>query len=54
MTSNYVFRGQKTNYNLDASLDFLICFQKGNDRFGKALKNSYFVVKKRMAVWVPF
>ena len=42
MTSNFVFRGQKTNGNLD----FLICCQKANDRFGKALKNSYFVVKK--------
>ena len=46
MTSNFVFRGQKTNGNLDATLDFLICCQKANDCFRKTLKISYFVVKE--------
>ena len=46
MTSNFVFRSQKTNGNLDASLDFLICCQKANDCFGITLKISYFVVKE--------
>ena len=32
MTSSFVFCGQKTNGNSDATLDFLICCQKGNDR----------------------
>ena len=54
MTSNFVFRGQKTNGNLDATLNFLICCQKANDCFGTNLKISYFVVKESMAVWVQF
>ena len=54
MTSNFVFRGQKTNGNLDATLNFLNFFQKPNDCFGTNLKTSYFVVKESMAVWVQF
>ena len=46
MTSNFVFCGQKTNGNLDAILDFLICSQKVNHCFGITLKTSYFVVKE--------
>ena len=46
MTSNFVFQGQKTNANLDATLDFLLCRQKGNNPFGTILKISYFVVKE--------
>ena len=46
MASNFVFRGQKTNGNLHATLDFLICCQKANERFGTTLKISYFVVKE--------
>ena len=54
MASNFVFRGQKTNSNLDATLNFLICCQNPNDCFGRTLKISYFVVKESMAVWVKF
>ena len=54
MTSNFVFRGQKTNVNLDATLNFLICCQKANESFGTTLNISYFVVKERKAVWVQF
>ena len=46
MTSNFVFRGQKTNGNSDATLDFLICCQKVNGSFGITLKILYFVVKE--------
>ena len=46
MSSKFVFRGQKTNGNLDANLDFLICCQEANDCFGTTLKTSYFVVKE--------
>ena len=52
MTSNFVFRGQKTNGNLDATLDFLIYCQKANNCFETTLKISHFVVKEWMAVWV--
>ena len=38
MTSNFVFRGQKSNGNLDATLDFLICFQKANTISEQLLK----------------
>ena len=54
MTSNFVFRDQKSNSNLDAPLDFLICCQKTNDPFGTTWKISYFVVKEWMSVWVQF
>ena len=46
MASNFVFRAQKANGTLDATLDFLICCQKANYCFGRTLKNSYFVVKE--------
>ena len=46
MASNFVFRSQKANGNLDATLDFLICYQKVYDSFGTTLKISYFVVKE--------
>ena len=52
MTSNFVFRGQKTNGNLDATLNFLICCQKLDDCFGTTLKILHFVVKESMAVGV--
>ena len=39
---------KKTNGNLDATSDFLICLQKANDRFGIIFKISYFAVKERM------
>ena len=50
-TSNFAFCGQKPNGNLDATLDFLICCQRANDRFATTLNISYFAVKERMAVW---
>ena len=46
MTENFVFRGQKVNSNLDATLDFLICCQKANASFGIPFKILYFVVKE--------
>ena len=46
MTSNFVFCRQKTNGNLDATLDFLIYCQKERDCFETTLKISYFVVKE--------
>ena len=46
MTENFVFRGQKANSNLDATLDFLICCQKANASFGIPFKILYFVVKE--------
>ena len=46
MASNFVFHDQKTNANLHATLDFLLCCQKANDPFGTILKISYFVVKE--------
>ena len=49
-----VFCDQKTNGNLDATLIFLICCQKANERFETTLNISYFVVKEQMAVWVQF
>ena len=65
MTSNFVFRGQKTNGKLDATLDFLTCCQKANDYFGTTCSRRmngtlgtilkiFFGCEKRMAVWVLF
>ena len=45
MNSNFVFCRQKTNGNLDATLDFLICCQKAGDCFETTLKVSHFLVK---------
>ena len=46
ITSNCVCRRQKTNANLDATLNFLIWYQKERDCFETILKISYFVVKE--------
>ena len=54
MTLKFAFRGQKTNGNLNGTLDFLICCQKANDYFEKTLKILYFAVKEWMAVYGQF
>ena len=42
------FLVKKTNGNLDETLDFSICQQKANDRFGITLKISYFTVQEQI------
>ena len=45
MNSKFVFCRQKTNGNLDATLDFLICCLKAGECFETTLKVPHFVVK---------
>ena len=53
MLSNFEFRGQEMNGNLDETL-WVNCCQKANHCFAATLKIPYFIVKERMDVWVEF